>query len=272
VMRVARRIILLGLCASGCLTSLSAQPPSDIQWFAQRVAKSIVNAHHSRILIAYSPYCSAASSACVAVESALQVAVRQSAQNVELVDQKEVRAAVSKNGFDAIDLNSNSVLKDMNPELSFDTLVLESVFPSENQGVEINCSVFDVTASQFLAQYNITLDPLTLPKFPSPATSTGDNYGAFPTGTIPIGRAAVPPSCISCQLSPAINEEGSLDALITITSEGRVENITLVKTTLKRNLDKALQTFATWRFAPAKVKGGKPVSVVTSFEITFREH
>lgn len=283
-MHVAQRLLaLLGLCVGGCITSLSAQSPSDVQRFAQRVAKSIVNVHHSRVLIAYSPYCSPYIPACVDIDSALRTAVRQSMQNVELVDQTEVWAAVGKRGLDVIDVNSGAALKDTNPELSFDTLVLVSavprgsasssgnVFLSGNPSVEINCSVFDVTISQFLAEYDIDLDLSTLPNSPVPATTTSHNYMALPKGTIPINSAAALPSSMSCQPDPGIGK-GSLIALVTLTTEGRVANVTVVNSKLKGDLKKALQAFATCQFIPAKDKDGKPVAVVTPFELAFRNH
>jgi hypothetical protein len=282
-MRVVRRIAVLGLFAGGCITSLSAQPPSDVQRFAQQVAKSIVNGHHSRVLIAYSPYCSSNISACVDIESALRAAIRQSMQNVELVDETKVWAAVGKRGLDVIDVNSGAALKDTNPDLSFDTLVLVSAVPQgtasssgsvllpRNPIIEINCSVFDVPTSQFIAEYDIDLDLPTSPKSRVSATTAGHIYMALPKGTISINSAAVPPGSRSCQPDPGIGE-GSLIAMVTITVQGRIENVTVVNSKLKGDLTKAIHAFATCQFIPAKDKEGKPVAVVTPFELAFRNH
>jgi hypothetical protein len=280
-MRVARRIVALGLCVAGYFAPLSAHSSSDVQRFARRVAKTIVNVHHSRVLIAYSPYCSPDISVCVDIESALRAAVRQSLQNVELVDETEVWAAVGKRGLDVIDVNSGAALKDTNPSLSFETLVLVSAVPrgsasssgsvllSRNPSVEINCSVFDVTTSQFLAEYDIDLP--TSPDSRISATTAGHIYMALPKGTISINSAAVPPGSMSCQPDAGIGE-GSLIALVTVTAEGRIANVTVVNSKLKGDLTKAIRAFATCQFIPAKDKDGKPVAVVTPLELAFRNH
>lgn len=279
-------IIIFGcLCLRFGLPSLGAQPLPEVDRFAQRAAKSVKDAHHSRILIAYSPYCYDEISACVAVQSALRTSVSQSVPNAEFIDQADVWAAVRKHGFDVVDLNSGPTLKETNPELSFDTLVLESVVPPgsasssssgvvlKNQTIEINCAVFDVSTSQFLAEYDIDLDPRKLPQLPLPTTSAEAFQSAFPETTIPIGRAAVAPKCMACQAPTGsqINASGNVNALVTITTEGRVVNVTVLNSTLKADLNKAIQTFATWRFVPAKDKAGNPIAVITAFQLKFRK-
>ena len=88
-------------------------------------------------------------------------------------------------------------------------------------------------------------------------------------------KVASYPSCISCP-DPAFPPgaknkkiEGTVSLLVTITPQGRTDNITLVKG-LDKGFDRlAMKTVRGWRFKPA-VRDGRPIETRVPIGITLR--
>jgi len=85
------------------------------------------------------------------------------------------------------------------------------------------------------------------------------------------------PKCQSCpdpkysQEARKKKYEGVVILFVTVTAEGRVTNVQVVKS-LGMGLDeKAIEAVRKWRFKPA-LKDGKPVDVQLPIEITFRRY
>ena len=105
-----------------------------------------------------------------------------------------------------------------------------------------------------------------------PGEGGGTGGGAFRAGINGVGI----PECIYCP-PPLYSDDarkakymGSVVLQVTVTSDGRAVNISIVKDPGMGLGEKAVEAVRTWRFKPAVGPSGKIVAVIVPIEVTFR--
>jgi periplasmic protein TonB len=122
----------------------------------------------------------------------------------------------------------------------------------------------------FRLPYQEEAAPLFEGFFPPGANSTGRIF------YFPLFDGVTFPKCLSCP-NPYYPESerrdrvsGTVLASVLITSEGKTDQVHLLKR-LSRDLDnRSLEAIKSWRFEPAKGPDGTPVPVRIQSEVTFR--
>lgn len=105
-----------------------------------------------------------------------------------------------------------------------------------------------------------------------PGEGGGTGGGAFQAGINGVGV----PECIYCP-TPLYSDEarkakyaGTVVLRVTITTDGRAVNISVMKGVGLGLEEKAIEAVKTWRFRPAVGPSGKPVATIVPIEVTFR--
>ncbi len=110
-----------------------------------------------------------------------------------------------------------------------------------------------------------------------PATTTSPAQKALPPGVFRPGKDGVGfPNCLLCpdpRYTPAAHGakySATVQLSITVTAEGKAENIRIVKAADYGLTERAIDAVKAWKFRPALNKDGKPVPVQVVIEVTFR--
>jgi periplasmic protein TonB len=105
-----------------------------------------------------------------------------------------------------------------------------------------------------------------------PGEGGGTGGGAFRAGTNGVGI----PVCLYCPIPQYSDEarkakyQGTVVLQVTITTDGRAINISVVKGPGLGLEEKAIEAVKGWKFKPAVGPGGKPVATIVPIEVTFR--
>jgi protein TonB len=105
-----------------------------------------------------------------------------------------------------------------------------------------------------------------------PGEGGGTGGGAFRAGINGVGV----PVCLYCPIPQYSDEarkakyQGTVVLQVTITTDGRAVNISIVKGPGLGLEEKAIEAVKGWKFKPAVGPGGKPVATIVPIEVTFR--
>jgi protein TonB len=105
-----------------------------------------------------------------------------------------------------------------------------------------------------------------------PVEGGGTGGGAFRAGVNGVGV----PVCLYCPIPQYSDEarkakyQGTVVLQVTITTDGRAINISVVKGPGLGLEEKAIEAVKGWKFKPAVGPGGKPVATIVPIEVTFR--
>lgn len=105
-----------------------------------------------------------------------------------------------------------------------------------------------------------------------PGEGGGTGGGAFQAGVNGVGV----PVCLYCPIPQYSDEarkakyQGTVVLQVTITTDGRAVNISVVKGPGLGLEEKAIEAVRSWRFKPAAGPNGRPVPTIVPIEVTFR--
>ena len=105
-----------------------------------------------------------------------------------------------------------------------------------------------------------------------PGEGGGTGGGAFQAGVNGVGV----PVCLYCPIPQYSDEarkakyQGTVVLQVTITTDGRAVNISVVKGPGLGLEEKAIEAVRSWRFKPAVGPSGRPVPTIVPIEVTFR--
>lgn len=105
-----------------------------------------------------------------------------------------------------------------------------------------------------------------------PGEGGGTGGGAFQAGINGVGV----PVCLYCPIPQYSDEarkakyQGTVVLQVTITTDGRAVNISVVKGPGLGLEEKAIEAVRSWRFKPAVGPNGRPVPTIVPIEVTFR--
>ncbi len=199
---------------------------------------------------------------------------------IPVVDRGHLQDLLTKDRVPAKSINEG-LARSIAFALNATFVVLGTIKKTDNDEVQLSTRLLDVAdkdwsgyravVNHFVPKSNVDLSP-SEPFAPLPQiTSTASGESIYQPGVDGVSM----PNCIYMP-SPPYSEgarqsqlSGTLSAEAVIDSEGRLENLRIVRGLLGGLNDTTIATMKTWRCSPA-LKDGKPVPTRLQFELNFR--
>lgn len=193
----------------------------------------------------------------------------QHKKNFVVLDRDRLSEALRQAHLVSKDLTNMDSLQRVGSSLLVDAIVTGTLETNTNQCV-LNITVHNAKYGTSLVSSEKSLPRSSFPDNLSPALSNQ------PGGEIPMaGKLGIStPTCDYCPYPAYTNEarknkiQGVVVLLVTVTLEGRVGNIKLVKSPDQSLSEKAIEAVRNWRFKPA-TKDGVPLTVMVPIEVGF---
>jgi len=202
----------------------------------------------------------------------LSASLTKAGKDLEVIDRARLRAALEQRQLSTRDIG-NPKIANMLAELIGAEVVVKGSFAAAQNGVGITLAASEVpnrmTLGTTTGKIPMTKQMEAILEVPLQTLPPRD--GVFKPGTGGVGY----PSCVHCP-SPSYTGEArraKLNGMVvlqaTITPQGEVSDIAVVKGPgfgLERN---AVEDVRNWRFKPATDQDGKPVAVRVLIEVKF---
>ncbi len=193
----------------------------------------------------------------------------QHKKNFVVLDRDRLSEALKQAHLVPKDLTNMDSLQRVGNSLLVDAIVTGTLETNPNQCV-LNITVHNAKYGTSLVSSEKSLPMSSFPDHLPPALSNQ------PGGEIPMaGKLGIStPTCDYCPYPAYTNEarknkiQGVVVLLVTVTLEGRVGNIRLVKSPDQSLSEKAIEAVKEWRFKPA-TKDGVPLTVMVPIEVGF---
>ncbi len=193
------------------------------------------------------------------------------AQKFDVIKRQEFFAYIQKQNIIPADLVKSEVIRRLGTGQEIDALILGRIETSARE-IRVNVSLVPVATGEVIAG-----EEYEIPRTPEFET-------AFPVGTDPSGTqfyfagmdGVGVPKCEYCPDPSYSSEarrnhiEGHVLFSALVTTEGRLDQIRLVKSAGNGLDEAALASIRTWKLRPAQGPSGQPVPVRVPIEITFR--
>ena len=203
----------------------------------------------------------------------LSASLSKAGKDLEVIDRARLRAALEQRQLSTKDIE-NPKIASMLAELIGAEVVVKGSFAAAQNGVGITLAASEVpnrmTLGTTTGKIPMTKQMEAILEVPLQTLPPRD--GAFKPGTGGVGY----PSCVHCP-APSYTSEarraklnGFVVLQATITPQGEVSDIAVVKGPgfgLERN---AVEAVRNWRFKPATDQDGKPVAARVLIEVKFR--
>jgi TonB family protein len=270
-----RRCIQSGalLCCAGiCFFSgplASAQQP-DLDDLAEALSKGIQKARFKSVVVAdFVSKEGDTSSQGQYLAGQFSQRLDHHKKNFVVLDRSRLSDALRQAQLLPKDLAAVDSLQRVGSSVPVDAIVTGTIEMNSTQ-CALTVSVRNVQAGAVLVSSEKSLPSSSFPDNLPPAISNP------PSEDIPMaGKLGITtPACEYCPYPAYTNEarknkiQGVVVLLVTVTSEGRVGNIKLVKSPDPSLTEKAIQAVNQWRFKPA-TKDGMPVTVKVPIEVGF---
>jgi TonB family protein len=142
--------------------------------------------------------------------------------------------------------------------------------------VELSSAPLPDSRFEVPAEYqSATTEELIGLLFPAPKLTAPNGAPPLPPGVVRVGNGVSAPAVIFKE-DPSYTEEaraariqGSVVLNVVVGTDGRAQQVSVLRS-LDPGLDqKAVETIGTWRFRPG-MKDGQPVAVMAQIEVSFR--
>jgi hypothetical protein len=264
----------------GALLPLKAQNPDQFADVAAQVTSVVAASHQERILLAPLQGCLLDPPACAALDTALRSALNVQIPKVQLAGPEQILPLVRSSKLLAVDAYNGWVLQSLITRTPSKILITEHLAWSAD-GYDVVCEVMDTGKHKVLGTFSETISlpaPDTKPViFKDPDTGVAlvveraDQNRGWPTG---VGIVFLPPGtenhsphpmCVDCPMSglrpSGAWPKGAKDDLLllySVTENGTVEDIDVVRATDPELTAGIVKAMAHWQFRPAVGPDGKP--------------
>ena len=273
--------ILLTGAAALCPASapLLAQVPQNMDEIVDHIAATVDLVRPHKVLIAPLDGCLLDQQICDVFEEGVKARLENMLPSVRFVEREELIAIAMKLGFLAPDVYVNGVLGKAASETAADIRVTETLKWDTNS-YGLVAEVFDVkNKDDSLIRLELKI-PRSIPDAEEGPLVVEDPDSGLSMlvrkGEIPSSSVVQSPRCTYCP-DPKYTEaarkkktQGTVQLVLTITKEGVPQDISLAKS-LEPTLDApAIESARKWRFKPGTGSDGKPLTLRTHAEVTFR--
>jgi TonB family protein len=277
------RAILALLIASWVLEGVSipafAQESTAIEDVAARTTKEVEKSRPMVVLVAPLRNCIVDAPACSAFEDALRLDLKTSSPGLQIISHDDAVSFLKNKGLMSIDAYDMDVLEIAALGLRAGILIGENL-DWKHSHYEMTSEVLDVVEDKDIAKLSGRIAPKA-PDFGNEPVLIKDPE----TGVSRIVREGNNtvfrfPTCEKCPDPPYTEAarkkglQGQLLFLATISAQGIVEQLVLVKGFDKGLSDSAAETIRNWRFKPAIGVDGRPfpARVPIQVKFLFRSH
>jgi len=277
-------VALFGLIC-GVLLPLKPQSPDQFADLAAQVANAVAAAHQDRILLAPLQGCLLDPQLCTTLDTRLRSELNMRIPKIQLAGPEQILPLMRSSGLLRVDAYNEWVLQRLIERTPSKILVTENL-RWKSDGYEATSEVIDTRKHTGLGTFGADVDfsapdtnrgpvifkdpdtgvALVVDRAdPGPGWATGTGIVLLPPGTENHGPH---PMCVDCSmlgLQPSgAWPKGSKDDLLllyTVTENGTVEGISVVRATDPALTDGIVKAMAHWRFKPAVGPDGKPFAV-----------
>lgn len=252
--------------------SARAQNSSEIDKLASRTANELIKTKPKILIVAPQETCKLADEICEMFESALRTDLQQAVPGVQFIGGKEAVNELKRNGFLAIDAYNPMALRLVALAANAEMIVTEDLL-WEKDGYTLRIDVRDSRTTQRLPAFGslqVKL-PRSIPDTPeNPLLVTDQDVDvSIIVFKGPMPKRFVYPGCEKCPDPKSIGSAGIVQAIGTISPQGRVESVSIVISPSSALTKAALDTLQGWRFRPAVGLDGKAFATRQNIEVTF---
>ena len=273
--RADRRIIvLLGLSLVAAIPiSVLAQDTSAVEELAQRTAEELVKRKPTVLLIAPRGSCNLDPRICQTFDSALRSDIQQRIPGIRFVGNAEAFRDLKRNGFLGLDAYDISALRLVAVSEGSEILVTEDLWWEKN-GYSLRIDVRESKTGKRLVPFHsfetkIARSIPDSPENPMIITDPDANVSVIIfKGNLP--PRFVYPGCDRCPDPKSIGLAGAVEAMGTITPQGKVQSVSIISSPNAVFTKAALEALQTWRFRPAVGTDGKAFATRVNLVVTFR--
>ena len=225
---VAGTLLTTGMCLT-----VRAQNSSEIQNLAVRTSNELVKLRPTTLVIAPREGCILALSICETFDSALRADLRQAVPRIRIVGREEAATELKKNGLLAIDASNPIALALVGISINAEDIITEDLL-WEKHGYRLRIDILNPkTDERLIPGHSLEI------KMPRPVPDTSDNpiLVTDPDSQVsvivfkgPMPEHFVYPGCNKCPDPRSLGAPGTVQAIGTITAQGKVENVTVVIT------------------------------------------
>ena len=269
---------ILIYAASLSLRLLAQTSPNEmeIDKLATRTAERVARTQAHHVLVMTVQGCLLDTDLCGSLDRKLHVELQMAIPGVQLLTRRDVVPLLPKYGLLPVDAYTTAV-EATAPDLGAEAMVTESLIGIEG-GYQASVTVMDLTKHEKLDEFRAKLDEPASDSAPGPLIFREPADG--PALVVPrirnSSRKGEFPTCEKCPEPPYSEEtrkkhiQGIILLVITVSEQGRAENISVVRGLPGGLTDSAVQTVRGWRFKPVVGLDGKPLATRTPVEVNFR--
>jgi TonB family protein len=271
-------VLIIGV-ATLCPYILCAENPRNMGDLIEQTAVTAQRVHPQKVLIEPLDGCLLNPQICTSFEAGIKARLEDISPSVQFVEREDVLSSAKKFGFFALDLYTVGVLAKTASDMGVDVLIVENL----KWGASEYGFIAEVLDVQKKNSSLISLE-LKVPRSPSDSEDAPVIIKDPDSGLSLIVRRREKIrssvfhdiNCTHCP-DPEYTEaarkaklQGTVQLLFTLTEQGVLQDIRLVKN-IDPTLDAAaLEAVRTWKITPAIGFDGKPFAVRTHAEITFK--
>jgi TonB family protein len=274
--RIATRYILACAAAiyiiAGTPSSICAQNPSEIDELAIRTAKYLIVTKPTILVIAPRETCNLAFQICETFDSALRSNLQLTVPQLQIIGREDVVTEVKKAGLLSIDAYNPFALRLVGLSTNADAIVTEDLL-WEKEGFELRIDIHDTKTDELIAPFRSleTKVARSLPDTPdNPMLVTGPDAQVSVIvfkGRMPKGF--VYPGCDKCPDPHSVGMPGVVQVIGTITIQGKVENVSVIRSPSPAFTKAALNALRSWKFRSAVGTDGKAFATRQPIEVSF---
>jgi TonB family protein len=274
--RVFRLLLTIALVTTvPCLHArpqLSDQDSLQLNELANLTGIYILDDHPKSVIIAPRETCNLAPPICEAFDAALRTDLRRTIPGIGIVGREEAVSELKSKGFLAIDAYNPAALRVAALSLNSDAIVTEDLL-WQNDGNVLRIMIYDVKTNERLVRPESLQVKIfgIAPGLPDNPFLVGDPDTGVSVIVFkgPMPKHFAYPGCDRCPDPKGVGHMGSVLVIGTITPEGKIESVSVVRTSGPDFTKAALDALRRWRFKPAVGMDGKAFATRSDIEVTF---
>jgi TonB family protein len=274
------RYVPIGIIALWCICSLplKADTTTGITGLATRSAERVAKTHKQHVLVTTVDHCILDSEVCGSLDVATRIALEKLIPGVQLLSRGDLAKSLVRRGFLPVDSFNADVLQELASEGGADILVTESL-RWERDRYELSSEIVDTIKRRTIDEFKIKVPRSTPESDEEPLLFRAGPEDSFAVIIAKSDRTNFPvfryPACATCFV-PATRSwtqarvrhlQGDVVLLATITEQGVVTDIAVVKSIDEASSRRAVEAVRTWRFKPAIGVDGNPFATRTPIEL-----
>jgi len=257
---------------------VGGQDSSEIEHFAAQTSEKVAKERLKRVLLEMQGGCLLDTQLCQTLESNLRVALTKAIPDIEFVDRENVVQELKKKGYLSIDAYDETLVRGLASETGAEIIVIQNLL-WQAHGYELTSKIVKVSGNKEIGAFKVKIVRSAQGDDDKPILVKDEESGVtliVTRGNPNHSRPLYFPACMKCP-DPEYPErarrkrlQGVIAFAVTITVQGTVEQISLIRSFDASLIPNAIQTIRGWSFQPAIGPDGKPFAARVPLEVTYR--